>query len=108
MRERLTAFCPLLPIRFRFLHFTLWACPFSRNIGTRQVSNGLSVASDAERQHLLRETLGVSARRTRSLLSAISVAKRTGQAPAEAEQATVYSRYQQEIRRGGTWSISRT
>ena len=98
MRERLHRLLPAvadtIPL-FTFHALGLSVLQEHRNAAGLQ--RGFRVASDAERQHLLRETLGVSARRTRSLLSAISVAKRTGQAPVEAKQATVYSRYQQEL-----------
>ncbi len=98
MRERLHRLLPAtadtIPL---FTFHALGMSVLQEHWNAAGLQRGFRVASDAERQHLLRETLGVSARRTRSLLSAISVAKRTGQAPAEAEQASVYSRYQQEL-----------
>ncbi len=98
MRERLHCLLPAVADTVPLFTFhALGMSVLQEHWNAAGLQRGFRVASDAERQHLLRETLGVSARRTRSLLSAISVAKRTGQAPAEAEQATVYSRYQQEL-----------
>ena len=98
MRERLHRLLPAVADTVPLFTFhALGMSVLQEHWNAAGLQRGFRVASDAERQHLLRETLGVSARRTRSLLSAISVAKRTGQAPAEAEQATVYSRYQQEL-----------
>ena len=98
MRERLHHLLPAVADTVSLFTFhALGMSVLQEHWNAAGLQRGFRVASDAERQHLLRETLGVSARRTRSLLSAISVAKRTGQAPAEAEQATVYSRYQQEL-----------
>ncbi len=98
MRERLHRLLPTVADAIPLFTFhALGLSVLQEHWNAAGLQRGFRVASDAERQHLLRETLGVSARRTRSLLSAISVAKRTGQAPAEAEQATVYNRYQKEL-----------
>ena len=98
MRERLQRLLPAvadaLPL---FTFHALGMSVLQEHWNAAGLQRGFRVASDAERQHLLRATLGVAARRTRSLLSAISVAKRTGQAPAEARPAAVYNRYQQEL-----------
>ena len=61
------------------------------------LQRGFRVAAEAERQQLLQDALGVSVRQTRSLLSAISVAKRTGTTPAEAKQTKAYETYQQAL-----------
>ncbi len=98
MRERLHRLLPAVADAIPL--FTLHALGMSvlqEHWNAAGLQRGFRVASDAERQHLLRETLSVSARRTRSLLLAISVAKRTGQMPAEARLADVYHRYQQEL-----------
>ena len=98
MRERLQRLLPAvadtLPL---FTFHALGMSVLQEHWNAAGLQRGFRVASDAERQQLLRETLGVSARQTRNLLSAISVAKRTGQAPAEARQADIYHRYQQEL-----------
>ena len=88
MRERLHRLLPAVADTIPLFTFhALGLSVLQEHWNAAGLQRGFRVASDAERQHLLRETLGVSARRTRSLLSAISVAKRTGQAPAEARQA---------------------
>lgn len=98
MRERLHRLLPAVADTIPLFTFhALGLSVLQEHWNAAGLQRGFRVASDAERQHLLRETLGVSARRIRSLLSAISVAKRTGQAPAEARQAEVYHRYQQEL-----------
>ena len=98
MRERLHRLLPAVADAIPLFTFhALGMSVLQEHWNAAGLQRGFRVASDAERQQLLRATLGVSARRTRSLLSAISVAKRTGQAPAEAEQAVVYSRYQQAL-----------
>ena len=98
MRERLHRLLPAVADTIPLFTFhALGMSVLQEHWNAAGLQRGFRVASDAERQRLLRETLGVSARRTRSLLSAISVAKRTGQAPAEARQAEVYHRYQQEL-----------
>ena len=98
MRERLHRLLPAVADTIPLFTFhALGMSVLQEHWNAAGLHRGFRVASDAERQHLLRETLGVSARQTRSLLSAISVAKRTGQAPAEARQADIYHRYQQEL-----------
>ena len=98
MRERLHRLLPAVADTIPLFTFhALGMSVLQEHWNAAGLQRGFRVASDAERQHLLRETLGVSARQTRSLLSAISVAKRTGQAPAEARQADIYHRYQQEL-----------
>jgi uncharacterized protein (TIGR00375 family) len=98
MRERLHRLLPAVADAIPLFTFhALGMSVLQEHWNAAGLQRGFRVASDAERQHLLRETLGVSARQTRSLLSAISVAKRTEQVPAEARLADVYNRYQQEL-----------
>ena len=98
MRERLHRLLPAVAAEIPLFTFhALGMSVLQEHWNAAGLQRGFRVASDAERQHLLRETLGVSARQTRSLLSAISVAKRTGQAPAEDRQVDIYHRYQQEL-----------
>ncbi len=98
MRERLHRLLPAVADAIPLFTFhALGMSVLQEHWNAAGLQRGFRVASDAERQHLLRETLGVSARQTRSLLSAISVAKRTGQVPAEVRLADVYHRYQQEL-----------
>ena len=98
MRERLHRLLPAVAAEIPLFTFhALGMSVLQEHWNAAGLQRGFRVASDAERQHLLRETLGVSARQTRSLLSAISVAKRTGQAPAGDRQVDIYHRYQQEL-----------
>ncbi len=98
MRERLHRLLPAVANTIPLFTFhALGMSVLQEHWNAAGLQRGFRVAPDAERQHLLRETLSVSTRRTRSLLSAISVAKRTGQMPAEARLADVYHRYQQEL-----------
>ena len=98
MRERLHTLLPDVAENIPLFTFhALGMSILQEHWNAAGLQRGFRVASDAERQHLLRETLGVSARQTRGLLSAISVAKRTGKTPAEAKPATVYNRYQREL-----------
>ena len=98
MRERLHRLLPARADTVPLLTFhALGMSILQEHWNAAGLQCGFRVLSDTERQHLLRETLGVPARQTRSLLSALSVAKRTGQPPAEASLATVYTRYQQEL-----------
>ena len=98
MRERLHRLLPAVADAIPLFTFhALGMSILQEHWNAAGLQRGFRVASDAERQHLLRETLGVSARQTRSLLSAISVAKRTGQALAKDRQADIYHRYQQEL-----------
>ena len=98
MRERLHRLLPAVAAEIPLFTFhALGMSVLQEHWNAAGLQRGFRVASDAERQHLLRETLSVSARQTRTLLSAISVAKRTGQTPAEARLADVYHRYQQEL-----------
>ena len=98
MRERLHRLLPAVADTIPLFTFhALGMSVLQEHWNAAGLQRGFRVASDAERQRLLRETLGVSARQARRLLSAISVAKRTGQPPAEARQADIYRRYQQEL-----------
>ncbi len=98
MRERLHRLLPAVADTIPLFTFHAFGMSvLQEHWNAAGLQRGFRVLSDTERQYLLRETLGVSARQTRSLLSAISVAKRTGQPPAEARQAEVYNRYQQEL-----------
>ena len=98
MRERLQALLPDVADKIPLFTFhALGMTILQDHWNAAGLQRGFRVASDAERQQLLRDTLGVSARQTRSLLSAISVAKRTGIKPTEAKQAKAYETYQQEL-----------
>ena len=98
MRERLHRLLPAVAAEIPLFTFhALGMSVLQEYWNAAGLQRGFRVASDVERRHLLRETLSVSARQTRSLLSAISVAKRTGQTPAEARLAEVYHRYQREL-----------
>ena len=98
MRERLHRLLPAVADTIPLFTFhALGMSVLQEHWNAAGLQRGFRVASDAERQQLLRETLGVPVRRTRSLLSAISAAKRTGRPPSEAKQADIYHRYQQEL-----------
>lgn len=98
MRERLHRLLPAIADTIPLFTFhALGMSILQEHWNAAGLQRGFRVASDAERQHLLRETLGVSTRKARSLLSTISVAKRTGQAPGEVRSADAYNRYQQEL-----------
>ena len=98
MRERLHTLLPDVVDNIPLFTFhALGMSILQEHWNAAGLQRGFRVASDTERQHLLRQTLGVSARQTRSLLSAISVAKRTGKMPAGAKPATAYRLYQQAL-----------
>ena len=94
MRERLKALLPpaagTIPL-FTFHAFGMTVLQEHWNAAGLQ--RGFRVASDAERQDLLRDRLGVSTSGARRLLSAVSIAKRTGQPPADVKQAAACDTY---------------
>ena len=94
MRERLQALLPhavgTIPL-FTFHAFGMTVLQEHWNAAGLQ--RGFRVASDAERQDLLRDRLGVSTNGARRLLSAISVAKRTSQPPSDVKQAAACDTY---------------
>ena len=94
MRDRLQALLPpaagTVPL-FTFHAFGMTVLQEHWNAAGLQ--RGFRVASDAERQDLLRDRLGVSTSGARRLLSAVSVAKRTGQPPADVKQAAACDTY---------------
>ncbi len=94
MRERLQALLPpaagTVPL-FTFHAFGMTVLQAHWNAAGLQ--RGFRVASDAERQDLLRDRLGVSTSGARRLLSAVSVAKRTGQPPPDGKQAAACDTY---------------
>ena len=98
MRERLQALLPdaarTVPL-FTFHAFGMTVLQTHGNAAGLQ--RGFRVASDAERHELLRDRLGVSTNGARRLLSAISVAKRTGRTPPDAKQAAACETYAREM-----------
>ena len=94
MRERLQVLLPhvagAIPL-FTFHAFGMTVLQEHRNAAGLQ--RGFRVASDAERQDLLRDRLGVSTSGARRLLSAVSVAKRTGRTPPDVKQAAACDTY---------------
>ena len=94
MRERLQALLPhvarTIPL-FTFHAFGMTILQEHWNAAGLQ--RGFRVASDAERQDLLRDRLGVSTSGARRLLSAVSVAKRTGRTPPDVKQAAACDTY---------------
>ena len=61
------------------------------------LQRGFRLASDAERLRLLGDALGVSAKKARSRLSAISHAKRTRTAPTDGKLGAAYDAYQHQL-----------
>ena len=98
MRERLQALLPhavgTIPL-FTFHAFGMTVLQTHGNAAGLQ--RGFRVASDAERHEMLRDRLGVSTNGARRLLSAISVAKRTGRTPPDAKQAAACETYVREM-----------
>ena len=98
MRERLHALLPdaarTIPL-FTFHAFGMTILREHWNVAGLQ--RGFRVASDAERHKLLRDRLGVSTNGARRLLSAISVAKRTGRTPPDVKQAAACETYAREM-----------
>ena len=98
MRERLHALLPdaarTIPL-FTFHAFGMTILREHWNAAGLQ--RGFRVASDAERHELLRDRLGVSTNGARRLLSAISVAKRTGRTPPDVKQAAACETYAREM-----------
>ena len=98
MRERLHALLPdaarTIPL-FTFHAFGMTILREHWNAAGLQ--RGFRVASDAERHDLLRDRLGVSTNGARRLLSAISVAKRTGRTPPDVKQAAACETYAREM-----------
>ena len=98
MRERLQALLPdaarTIPL-FTFHAFGMTVLQEHWNAAGLQ--RGFRVASDAERHDLLRDRLGVSTNGARRLLSAISVAKRTGRTPPDVKQAAACETYAREM-----------
>ena len=94
MRERLQALLPhavgTIPL-FTFHAFGMTV--LQEHWNTAGLQRGFRVASDVERQDLLRDRLGVSTSGARRLLSAVSVAKRTGQPPPDVKQAAACDTY---------------
>jgi len=98
MRERLQALLPhavgTIPL-FTFHAFGMAVLQAHWNVAGLQ--RGFRVVSDAERHKLLRDRLGVSTNGARRLLSAISVAKRTGRTPPDVKQAAACETYAREM-----------
>ena len=94
MRERLQALLPhavgTIPL-FTFHAFGMTV--LQEHWNAAGLHRGFRVASDAERQDVLRDRLGVSTSGARRLLSAVSVAKRTGQPPSDVKQAAACDTY---------------
>ncbi len=84
MRDRLRALLPGAWERVALHTFhSLGLSILSEHHNAAGLQRGFRVASEAERVRLLRDALGISERRARSRLSAISRARRTGGAPPE-------------------------
>ena len=98
LRERLQS---LLPDAWRQVTVgTFHALALSilqANWNAAGLQRGFRLASDAERLHLLGDGLGVSAKKARSQLSAISRAKRTRTAPTDGRLSAAYAAYQHQL-----------
>ena len=94
MRERLQTLLPHAAGRIPLFTFHAFGMTvLQEHWNAAGLQRGFRVASDAERQDLLRDRLGVSTSGARRLLSAVSVAKRTGQPPADVKQAAACDTY---------------
>ena len=98
LRERLRS---LLPDAWRQVTVeTFHALALSilqANWNAAGLQRGFRLASDAERLRLLGDALGVSAKRARSRLSAISHTKRTRTTPTDGRLSAAYTAYQHQL-----------
>lgn len=98
MRERL---CILLPDRWEHIpvltFHALGLIILQEHWNAAGLQRGFRIASDAERLRLLQDTLNVSERQARGLLSDISHAKRTQAAAEDATFLHAFDNYQQAL-----------
>ena len=98
MRERLGALLPEARERIPLHTFhSLGLSILREHHNAAGLQRGFRIASDAERIRLLRDALGLSERRARRRLSAISHARRTRTPPADAALDEALETYRQEM-----------
>ncbi len=100
MRERLRALLPdvweHIPV---YTFHALGLAMLQEHWNAAGLQRGFRMITEAERLRLLQETLNISERRARRMLSAISHAKRTRTSPEGAKQADALTAYQQALDR---------
>ena len=98
MRDRLRALLPDAWERVALHTFhSLGLSILTAHHNAAGLQRGFRVASEAERVRLLRDTLGISERKARSRLSAISRARRTGGSPSEEAPGEVLEAYERAM-----------
>ena len=98
MRDRLRALLPEAWERVALHTFhSLGLSILTEHHNAAGLQRGFRVASEAERVRLLRDALGISERKARSRLSAISRARRTGGSPSEEAPGEVLEAYERSM-----------
>ena len=98
MRDRLRALLPNAWERVALHTFhSLGLSILTAHHNAAGLQRGFRVASEAERVRLLRDALGISERKARSRLSAISRARRTGGSPSEEAPGEVLEAYERAM-----------